>query len=85
MPNLRKLLADEGLLDDPELEISERLVIFAGRNSYQLRIAKPGGAVIVCGATGVRRDWVRADYAALFGVDPKHVTVTRIRRRSLNG
>lgn len=80
MTNLRKLL--EGLGDAPpltELEVAERLLVFAGPNSYQVRVHKPGGAIIVCGATGGRRDWVREDYARLFGVEPKHITVSKIR------
>ena len=60
----------------------EPFIPFGGPTSYQVRVNLPGGRVIVVGASGVRRDWVRDDMAKLLGVDGKHITVTRIPSRS---
>jgi hypothetical protein len=56
-------------------------VLAPGPTCYQVKVQLPGGATIVCGATGWRRDWVRGDMAALYRCDPKHVQVTRLRGR----
>jgi hypothetical protein len=54
-----------------------------GPAHYQVRVEAPGGRIMLCGASGGRRDWIREDYADLTGHHERHITVVRISHLSI--